>query len=198
MDRLTGLLDRIDEANALDPTVDATSPSGAQPAALVYGRRMTQVLNDFAPDALEELQIAARGQHIERWLRPRSGYPEGREGYLTWRRDAAKYHASRVMALMQQAGYDALACNRVSSLMMKKHLKDNPEAQTLEDVACLVFFRWYAGNFSEKHDMEKILAIVTKTARKMSKNGRQAAVALPLPQAVIGAILAVEPSEAQE
>lgn len=191
MDRLLAVLSRIDEANANDPDLEAT-PAGPRPAALIYGRRMTEVLDEYCPAASEELKIATRGQHIERWLRPRSSYPEGREGYLTWRRDAAKYHAGRVAALMHEAGYDGAACDRASSLMLKKNLKTDDEAQTLEDVACLVFFRWYAGAFSEKHDAGRILSIVTKTARKMSARGRAAAISLGLPPAVANAIAAVD------
>lgn len=190
-DRLAALLARIDDANACDPSLQETL-SGAQPAALLYGRRMTEALEDFAPRSSEELKIAARGQHIERWLRPRANYPEGREGYLAWRRDAAKYHASRVEALMRDLGYGLAICDRVTSLMLKKNLKADPEAQTLEDVACLVFFRWYAGSFSEKHEAERILAIVSKTARKMSSKGRAAALALGLPPQVAKAITAAE------
>ena len=185
--RLAAVLARVDEANARDPHREET-PSGAEPAALLYGRRMSRVLEDFAPDASEELSIAARGQHIERWLRPRSSYPEGRDGYLAWRRDAATYHAARVAALMLDAGYEAARCDRVGSLMLKKNLKADLEAQTLEDVACLVFFRWYAGTFSAKHDAARILAIVSKTARKMSAEGRAAALELGLPPEVADAI----------
>ena len=188
-DRLAGLFARMDGANALDPTLEEAA-EGAKPAALLYGRRMSQVLDDFAPSASEALKIAARGQHIERWMRPRSNYPEGREGYLDWRRDAARYHAARAAALMQDAGYDPAICERVSSLLLKKNLKTDPEAQTLEDVACLVFFRWYAGAFSEKHEPERMLAIVSKTARKMSAKGRAAAAMLDLPAHVMDAIAA--------
>ncbi|MEQ1717640.1 MAG: DUF4202 domain-containing protein [Hyphomicrobium sp.] len=185
--KLTTLLARIDEANARDPNQEE-GPSGVQPAALLYSRRMTHILNEFAPQASEELTIAARGQHIERWQRPRSSYSDGREGYLNWRKDAAKFHASRIEALMQDAGYDAVSRDRVVSLMLKRNLKTDPDAQTLEDIACLVFFRWYAGNFSEKHEAERILTIVTKTARKMSAKGRAAALALGLPSHVGQAI----------
>lgn len=188
-DRMASLFARIDDANACDPNIEETS-AGALPAALLYGRRMSQALEDFAPRSSEELRIAARGQHIERWLRPRSSYPEGREGYLAWRRDAAKYHASRVEALMRDGGYEPAVCERVTSLMLKKNLKSDTEAQTLEDVACLVFFRWYAGGFSEKHEASRILAIVSKTARKMSAEGRAAALALGLPPHVATAISA--------
>lgn len=191
VDRLATLLARIDDANACDPSLQETS-SGTLPAALLYGRRMTEVLDDFGPRSSEELKIAARGQHIERWLRPRASYPDGREGYLAWRRDAAKYHASRVEALMRELGYETAIRDRVASLMLKKNLKSDPEAQTLEDIACLVFLRWYAGSFAEKHEAERILAIVSKTARKMSAKGRAAALALGLPPQVAKAITAAE------
>lgn len=191
MDLLAVIFASIDDANARDHSVEPGA-GGPAPAALLYGRRMTQVLDDFAPTASQELKIAVRGQHIERWLRPRSSYPEGRDGYLNWRREAAQFHAARVAALMREAGYDGVACDRVSALTLKKNLKTDPETQTLEDVACLVFFRWYAGAFSEKHTEERILSIVRMTARKMSAKGRAAAMALGLPPDVAEAIAASE------
>lgn len=185
--RLAEIVTRIDQANALDPKLERTE-FGIEPGALAYGRRMSDVLDQFCPAASEELKIAVRGQHIQRWLRPRSDYPEGRDGYLQWRREAAQYHAATVAGLMLAAGYDATACDRVASLMMKKNLRNDAEAQTLEDVACLTFFRWYAGDFSQKHEFDKALSIVSKTARKMSPHGRNAALALDLPERVKGAI----------
>lgn len=182
-DRLARLFARIDEANAHD-----TATQGGQAAAMLYGRRMTEALDGFEPSASEALKIAARGQHIERWLRPRANYPEGREGYLAWRRDAAAYHAARIEELMRETGYGPGMCNRVASLMLKKNFKTDTEAQTLEDVACLVFFRWYAGAFAQKHDAAKILAIVSKTARKMSSRGRAATAALSLPPEISAAL----------
>jgi hypothetical protein len=187
--RLAKIVARIDQANALDPKLERTE-FGIEPAARVYGRRMSEVLDQFCPAASEELKISVRGQHIQRWLRPRADYPEGRDGYLRWRREAAQYHAATVAGLMLAAGYDASACDRVSSLMMKKNLRNDPEAQTLEDIACLTFFRWYAGDFSQKHEFDKSLSIVSKTARKMSPQGRSAALALDLPEPVKEAIAA--------
>ncbi len=186
MDRIAAVIARIDEANERDPNLETTT-DGPVPAALLYGRRMTQVLQDFEPSASDELKIAARGQHIERWKRPRADYPEGRTGYLDWRRDAAQYHAARVSAFMREAGHDGPACDRVSQLMLKKNLKTDHDSQTLEDVACLVFFRWHADAFSDKY-AERVLPVVMKTARKMSAKGRAAALALGLPPHVAEAI----------
>ncbi len=186
-ERLAAVLAAIDEANAADPKREVAD-GRSEPAALLYGRRMSQVLDEFAPDASDNLKIAVRGQHIERFLRPRSNYPEGRAGYLAWRRDAARFHADRVTALMADQGFPETDRERVAALIRKEGFKRDPEAQTLEDVACLVFMRWYFAPFADKRTPEELLDIVTKTARKMSARGRAAALALPLPADLVPAI----------
>lgn len=189
-DRLKSVLDAIDAANASDPTTESVGGS-QKPAALLYGQRMTEVLGEFCPEASDFLQIAVRGQHIERWTRPRTDYPEGRTGYLEWRRDASRFHADRVSALMEQAGYDSLARERVSSLIRKQAIKQDAEAQTLEDVACLVFMRWYVSAFAATKSPEDLFRIVEKSARKMSSKGRQAALNLAIPAELVPAVSGV-------
>ena len=44
----------------------------------------------------DALRIAARAHHLRRWEVPRSSYPEGRAGYLRWRRDQKARHAREV------------------------------------------------------------------------------------------------------
>jgi hypothetical protein len=102
--RFEEVIAAIDAANAADP---ATVRDGGtdHPAALLYGKRMSAEMARVFPDAPDLLRIAARGQHIERWKMPRTSYPEGREGYLAWRRAQAVFHAERVGALMAGAGY---------------------------------------------------------------------------------------------
>src|ERR1043166_8647490 len=54
----------IDAANSADPsriTVDGANV----PAELAYSRWMTQALEEFQPDAPEEVYLAARAQHIQ-------------------------------------------------------------------------------------------------------------------------------------
>jgi hypothetical protein len=182
------VLQRIDAANAADPEI-AMDGGTAHPAALLYGRRMSAELVGFCPDASEHLRIAARGQHIERWKLARASYPEGREGYLTWRRDQGRYHADRVAGLMREAGYGPDACGHVARIIRKEGIKRDTEVQALEDVACLVFLRWYAAGFAEGRDPEHIYRIVAKTARKMSAEGRAFAARLDLPGELVPALV---------
>lgn len=184
---LQAVLERIDEANAQDPTRELEA-AGDAPAALLYGQRMSAVLEAFTASPSDALRIAVRGQHIERWKRPRDAYPKGKAGYLQWRRDAATYHAERVGEIMAACGWDQPAQQRVGALIRKERLKADPETQALEDVACLVFMRWYFEPFAAQRSQEELFRIVAKTARKMSPDGREAALALPLPAALVPAI----------
>jgi hypothetical protein len=181
---LQAVLTAIDAANAADPK---SEPDG-RPAALVYSERMSEELARRSPDASEHLQIAARGQHVERWKIARSDYPDERAGYLAWRTDEARAHAERVTGLMAAAGYGAEDCDRVARLLRKEGIKRNPEMQVLEDVICLVFLRWYFSDFAVKHADEDIERILAKTARKMSTEARAAALAeFELPPALAAA-----------
>lgn len=180
-DRLAATLAAIDAANAADPNC----PDGT-PEALLYGQRMSAELSRLIPDAPELLQIAVRGQHIERWTSPRASYPEGRVGYLTWRRDLAAFHARRVGEIMAAAGYPATDVDRVGQMLRKEGIKRDDDVQALEDVACFTFLRWYFLPFAASRDPGEITRIVEKTARKMSAPARSRALAefdLPEPLA---------------
>jgi hypothetical protein len=175
-DRLEHALTLIDAANAADPKSEA----------LVYGKRMSEELARLFPGSSEVLQVAARGQHVERWLLPRTEYPEGKAGYLAWRREQGRRHGERVAGIMAAAGFSQADCDRVGVILRKEGLKRDPEVQALEDVICFVFLRWHFADFAAKHDAAQVLDIVQKTARKMSPEGRArvlAEFALPEPLA---------------
>ena len=142
-------LGAIDDANARDPTLEA-----GEPAELVYGRRMSEALAAFAPGASEILQIAVRAQHIERWLNPRRAYPDGKAGYIAWRNAAKRRHAERVGEIMGVAAMRTPRSSAPARCVRKEQLRADAEAQTLEDVACLVFLRHYALSFASKHPDE--------------------------------------------
>lgn len=181
--RLDQVIRAIDAANARDPnTIEIDGRR--EPAELVYGRRMSEALERMAPDASEHLRIAARGQHIERWTSPRRDAPAGRAGYLKWRTDLKNFHADRLAALMSGAGYGAGDIARVGALVRKERLKSDAEAQTLEDVVCVVFLAHYVESFMAKTDEDKLADILAKTWRKMSERGRKHALALDLPPAI--------------
>jgi hypothetical protein len=175
--RLETVLAAIDAANAADPR----RTTDDEPVELVYGRRMSAALASLAPEASELLQIAARGQHIERWTSPRDSFPRDRVGYLKWRTALKDFHARRVGELMAGAGYGADEIARVGALLRKEKLKYDAEAQTLEDVACIVFLENYFAEFSGHYDEDKVVSILQKTWAKMSPDGHKAALALNLP-----------------
>jgi len=76
----------------------------------------------------------------------------------------------------------------------------DPNAQALEDVACVVFLAHYLADFAEKHDSNKVVEILRKTWAKMSPLGRRAALAVPLGGALkelLSSALADEPAESR-
>lgn len=184
MGNLSAALAAIDTANAADPHQEA-----GQPAALLYGQRMSEELARLVPEASEILQIAARGQHVERWLLPRGDYPEGKAGYLAWRKEQGRRHGERVAAIMGEAGYDETAQARVGVLLRKEGIKRDAEVQALEDVICFVFIRHYFADFAASHPDDDMVDIVAKTARKMSAEARARALQeFVLPDALAEAV----------
>ncbi|MDA5557030.1 DUF4202 domain-containing protein [Shimia sp. MMG029] len=167
MTRLQTALDAIDQANAKDPRLDE-----GQPEALLYGQRMSQEANRLFPNASDGLQIAARGQHIERWVLKRADFPEGRAGYLKWRRELGVHHADRVSQIMADADYSDEDIAEVGAMLRKEGIKRNDQVQALEDIICFTFLKWYFAPFAAKHPQEKVRDIVEKTARKMSEEAR--------------------------
>lgn len=169
----------IDAANAQDPNTTLHQGQWV-PNELLYAQRMTDRLNAFAPNASLPLQLAARAQHIERWTNPRSAFPEGRTGYKQWRAERMLHHAARAGELMAQAGCPQNAIDRTRYLIQKRALGRDAESQCLEDVICLVFIEHYLHAFAAGYDEAKLIGIIQKTWAKMSPEGQQAALALPL------------------
>jgi len=164
---------RFAEAVAAFDAVHATDPTGA--AGLDYHRCMAEWVARLAPDASEALRLAARAQHIRRWGIGRETFPAGRAGYLKWRVAQGAAHAAEAGKRMRAAGYEEALVDRVGDLLRKRHLRDDPEAQTLEDAACLVFLETQLATFAPTQDAAKLTKILQKTWAKMSAAGRDAA-----------------------
>jgi len=181
--------DLIDAANNADPN-QVKADGRDWPKELLYSVRMSDMLQRFSPDADDIMKLAIQAQHIERWKSPRSDYPEGRIGYLQWRKDLYKIQASRAVELMRQAGYDEQQAGRAWQAVAKKNIKGNPDTQLLEDVTDLVFMEHYMLEFVDKHpdySEEKWLEIIRKTWRKMSEEAQQFALsgAVRLPESLV-------------
>ena len=147
----------------------------SQPKELILAKRLTESVLSLDPEASEVLLLASRCQHICRWMVPRNTEPMGREGYLRWRAGLKKFHAEKSAEILREVGYGDSVIERVQSLNLKKNLKTDPDCQVLEDALCLVFLKYQFDVLIENTDREKIVRIVQKTWKKMSKAGHVAA-----------------------
>jgi hypothetical protein len=173
----------IDAAHAADP---ARAPDG-RAAELVYGERVEAWVARLVPDASPALRLAARSQHLERWLTPRTTFPEGKIGYLAWRRSLYVKQAERARTLMLEAGVPVVEADDVATWVSKTGLKTNAGTQALEDAAVLVFLENEISAFAAQHadyPREKFVDILRKTWRKLSPAAQQFALALDLPPAI--------------
>jgi hypothetical protein len=153
----------IDAANADDP----------HDKEVRHAQLATKWVRRLRPDASEALLVAARGHHIRRWTIPRESYPEGRRGYLRWRRDLQRQHAADLEGILAAEGYDAATVSRVQDIVQKRALTTDPEVQAFEDALCLVFAEDQLDAFATRVDRDKLDDIIEKTKEKMSPEGRR-------------------------
>lgn len=177
---LTCALGTIDSANRQDPNMERVDGQ-VLPREYAYSLHMTRWLFALEAQPSERMQIACRAQHIERWTRPRADFPEGRKGYYQWRQDCGRFHGERAADIMAQCGYAEAECQRVATILTKRELRNDPDTQLLEDVACMVFLERYFADFYEDNpdfDKEKWLRIVRRTWEKMTPRAHEAALQL--------------------
>ena len=185
--RLAATLAAFDDANRQDPNQELVDGQ-PQPKEWIYAQRMSEHLHRFCANPSEALQLAVRSQHICRWKIPRSDYPMDKSGYKKWRMDLAKLHGEIAGEIMAAQGYDNDMIERVKDLLLKRGLKRDEEVQMLEDVVCLVFIEHYLEDFASKHDEAKLIDIIRKTWNKMSPQGHEAALKLPLSGAMLALV----------
>lgn len=169
----------IDSANAEDPTFVEVRGERL-PLALAHGRLAAEWMARLVPDADEALLLAARAHHLRRFAVPRSNYPEGRAGYLRWRRDQKDRHAREIADLLLAAGYDETTINRVQVLVRRQRLDEVSGTQWVEDVACLVFLETQLVDFADHLERDHLVEVVRKTAAKMSERGLALVAEVPL------------------
>ena len=177
----------IDAAHGADPGRTADG----RPAELAYADNMERWVVRIVPGAQPILRLAARCQHLERWMTPRASFPPGKPGYLAWRQFLYTRQSERAHELLAEAGVSGDEAADAATWVSKTGLRTNPGTQALEDAAVLVFLESEINAFAAQHSeypREKFLDILRKTWRKMSPRAQELALGLELP-APIGALL---------
>jgi len=173
--------EKIYEAHNDDPNKHTTNNGQEIPYETHYAQQMEMYLQKRSPDASQVLKLAVCGQHFRRWEVRRDSYPMTKLGYHSWRTYLKKRQAQQVSDILKDSGYSDEDVKRCISLVEKEGLKQGEaEVQVLEDVACLVFLDDQFDEFKDKHDEEKIVKILSKTWSKMSKEGQDLALQIPM------------------
>jgi hypothetical protein len=187
MDPFARARELIDAAHSADPTKAADG----RPAELVYADNMENWVSRLAPEASPILRLAARCQHLERWSVPRKSFPDGKAGYLSWRRSLYVKQADRARQLLGLAGVSDRDAADAATWVSKANLKTNPGTQALEDAAVLVFLESEIEAFAAQHaeyPRDKFVDILKKTWKKMSPRAQELARGLDLPEAISGLV----------
>jgi len=179
--RFEAAFQRFDQENSRDPNM-VVSEEKPVPRELAYAQWLTDCVLKLCPDASESLRLAARSQHLCRWMIPRDSYPMTRAGYLQWREALKKFHAEKSGQILRECGYDADLIARVQSLNLKKNLATDPETQSLEDALCLVFLEHQFTELADKTPEDKMIHVLQKSWGKMSPTARAIAQSLPFPE----------------
>jgi len=177
MNRLERAFELFDEYNKQCPEQISWNDQ-IYPAEFFYAVELYNWVKKLQPEANEFLLLASRSQHIGRWEIARTQYPEGRTGYLNWRSDLGKFHASKAGELLEQAGYSAEEIERVQQIIRKQRLKLDADVQVIENALCLVFLEFQFDDLISKLSEEKMINVLRKTWKKMSEEGHNAALKL--------------------
>ena len=168
---------RFETANSLDPNLEIVEGI-ARPREMIYAERLTDWVLKLCPDASEELRLAARCQHICRWMVARSGYPMTRPGYLKWREDLKQFHAEKAGEILRAVGYPEETVAKVQTLNLKKNFPQDPDSRVLEDALCLVFLEFQFAGLAAKTSDDKMINALQKSWKKMTPAARERAMTL--------------------
>jgi hypothetical protein len=172
---------RFERAIAAIDAVNAEDPHGKE---LRHAEMATGWVRRLRPDAGDELLLAARAHHLRRWAIARDSYPEGRNGYLRWRKALQRQHADDVGRILGAEGYGPDTIERVQDIVQKRRLSTDPDVQTFEDALCLVFLEDQLDEPGDRlEDEQKLVEVLRKTLDKMSDDAIALALKLELSSA---------------
>ncbi len=172
--RFEAALARFDAENSRDPNREQTG-GVSRPRELVYAQWLTDWVLRLAPEASEELRLAARAQHLCRCAIPRASYPATRAGYLKWREALKRFHAQKAGEILREVGYPKTVVERVEGLILKRHFPDDPDSRILEDGLCLVFLQHQFAELASRSSEEKMINALQKAWEKMTPAARRLA-----------------------
>jgi len=177
MRKIDQAFELFDKYNEQDPFIFKWKGKN-YPQEYFLAKQLHKWVLTLDPGASEELQLASRCQHIGRWEISRKRYPEGRKGYLTWRRQLAVLHADTAAGILKQVEYDEGLISRVRQIILKQKIKTDQDVQTMENALCLVFLQFQYEDFFNRYSSEKIVGILRKSLLKMDDEGRRQALSL--------------------
>jgi Domain of unknown function (DUF4202) len=174
----------IDAVNADDPnTLFVRGELG--PKEQAHAEMAVEWIRRLVAEPSDALLLAARSHHVRRWEIRRDSEPEGRNGYLVWRRKLEQHHAAVAADALAGAGVDPTTIARVSDIIRKRRIKSDAEVQVFEDALCLVFIETQFADLAARLDEDHMVEVTAKTLQKMTHAGRELALTLPLdPDAV--------------
>src|SRR5690606_1689113 len=138
------------------------------PRELFLADKLTGWVQVLDPAAAEPLLLASRCQHIGRWQIPRHDYPEGRIGYLSWRKAQAQHHDAMASAILRDLHYIDDTIERVQTIILKRGIKQDADVQTMENALCLIFLQYQFESFRQENK-DKIVGIIRKSLLKMDE-----------------------------
>ena len=127
MSAIARAMEAIDAANRDDP-----HQFEGEPLALVEGRLAHGWVERLRDDPGDALCFAARAHHLRRWVVPRRSYPDGRAGYLRWRRDQKMRHAAELREILARAGVEPATIDRATVIITKTGLGTDPDVQVFD------------------------------------------------------------------
>jgi hypothetical protein len=179
------------DAIGLEDPRQATVGAVTGPYQLMESKVLEEFIRRLVDAPSAALLLACHCQHLARWQFPRSSYPDGREGYLRWRRAASQRSADAAAIIMAEAGIDRAVIDAVVTIVTKRERVNGSDSQWMEDALCLTFLRLDAAAFAVKHDYAMVCRILERTWRKMSEPARLIALAEPFEKGVQQAIRAL-------
>jgi hypothetical protein len=178
MNKIESAFTAFDRYNQQDPNT-FTWQGKIYPQEYFFALKLYDWVKVLDTQASEALLLASRSQHIGRWKIPRNSYPDGREGYLKWRKDLGLYHAEKAAAILHDVDYQEEQIARVKQIIQKQKIKADQEVQTMENALCLVFLQYQYEDFHRHLEADKVINILRKSLLKMDAAGHKFALSLP-------------------